>query len=139
MPILEMLSLKAQKGVVTDPSTRSKETATPRLIPGQWTYALELRRGRALGSRLPIWREGLDFVSLVLLGLLGAKTLEGSQPGVHRRLMNNGTPVALQNLLTGAQGTTWCAPPGGNARDCRRWGRLAVGSWSWSELTFSVC
>lgn len=57
-------------------------------------------RVRAFGGRLSVWKEGLDFVSLVPLGLLGTKTLEGSQPGVHRRLINKGTPVPLQNLPT---------------------------------------
>ena len=86
------------------------------------------------GGRLPIWKVELDFVSVVPLVFPGTKTSAGPQPGVHRRLMNGGTPVLLaETSLLGPDGQPG-APPGGTAQDCGRWGRLSGGSWSRREL-----
>lgn len=62
---------------MTDPGTHSKEIATPGLIPGQWTYPLELRRGLGLLGQALCLEGGAGFCFTCTAGSPGDQDVGG--------------------------------------------------------------
>lgn len=106
---------------MTDPGTHSKEITTPGLIPGQWTYPLELRRGLGLlGAGSLFGRRGYCFTCTA--GAPGDQDVGGLPARCPQEADEQRDPSSpCKTSLPEPDGRLVHVPPGGTVWDLGRW------------------